>query len=493
MLQFALPFKYEEETKNSGMTALAGLPLYLELLYSLHIPEAMRRELDSGVHASTVWKPSDIVLSLVLLNLAGGEHVDDLRILDSDAGFCSLMERIASVGKTKAERLAWQKNRKQQGCGVFPSCSTVFRFLNGDGEEGLTPRGQGHAYIPQTGKTSQLLRNCNQALLAALQCNRPNDTVTLDLDATLIQTYKSDSLYSYKGYRAYQPVNVWWDEQQVMLHTQFRDGNVPAGYALKPVLEEAVSCLPAGAGAQGMFLRSDSAAYDMEFLKFCADMEIQFAIGCPISQSLRKAIKAVPEAEWKPLDKLREYAEVCFVPASLSTSKWGYEFRYVATREALRGQEVLPGLPEKDYPFPVEEMNNHRYKLQSVVTNRDIAGHDLVHWYYKRCGHSEEVHAVLKNELSGGVLPCGNFHANAMWWWIAVLSHNIHSIFKLLCCDESWQRSRLKRVRFCIINIAGRVLERGRQLYIRLTSGHPANRLFESIRETICRLRACSC
>ena len=31
MAQGILPFKYEEEKKTTGMTALAGLPLYLEL------------------------------------------------------------------------------------------------------------------------------------------------------------------------------------------------------------------------------------------------------------------------------------------------------------------------------------------------------------------------------------------------------------------------------------------------------------------------------
>jgi hypothetical protein len=31
MAQFSLPFKYEEEKIGSGLTGLAGLPLYLEL------------------------------------------------------------------------------------------------------------------------------------------------------------------------------------------------------------------------------------------------------------------------------------------------------------------------------------------------------------------------------------------------------------------------------------------------------------------------------
>jgi hypothetical protein len=491
MPQISLPFKYEEEKVRTGMTGLAGLPLYLELLHSLKIPEVMRASLDSGIDERTVWKPSDTVLSLILLNLSGGEHVEDLRILESDAGFCMLLERISTCKMTGSQRRAWRRNKQLQGAGTLPSRSTVFRFLKQDGDEGLVLRGQGKAYIPEAGRTVQQLCGCNQALLAALEHNKPSGTVTLDLDATLIETYKADSLYSYKGFSAYQPVNVWWDEQRVMLHTQFRDGNVPAGYALKGVLAEALSRLPQDSGKDGIFLRSDTAAYEIDFLKYCEDEKIQFVVGCPIMQELRKEIRKVPEDAWKRLDKLREYAEICFVPNSLSTSKQGYEFRYVATRELLKEQCVLPGMPEKEYPFPVESFGTARYKLHAIVTNRTIPAEKLVSWYYKRCGHSEEVHGILKNELAGGTLPCNNFHANAVWWMIAVLSHNIHSVFKQLCCAKDWNQTRLKRIRFQIICLPGRVIERGRQLYCRLSGGHPSFPLLQSIRQAITRLRPC--
>jgi hypothetical protein len=228
-------------------------------------------------------------------------------------------------------------------------------------------------------------------------------------------------------------------------------------------------------------------------LKYCEDEQIQFTIGCPINESLRAEIKTLPSCAWRKLDKLREYAEVCFVPSSLATTrKRKYEFRYIAVRERLSQQMALPGLPEESYPFPTESFDGTAYKIHALVTNRALAGDKLIQWYYKRCGHSEEVHAVLKNDFAGGMLPCSNFHANATWWWIAVLAHNIHSVFKTLCCDKSWQTSRLKRMRFHILCIPGRVVERGRQLYIRLNAGHPAYSLFQSIREAICRLRPCA-
>ena len=50
MRQFRLPFKYEEEKKCSGLTGLAGLPLYFELLHSLNINNVFQKYLDKDVH-----------------------------------------------------------------------------------------------------------------------------------------------------------------------------------------------------------------------------------------------------------------------------------------------------------------------------------------------------------------------------------------------------------------------------------------------------------
>lgn len=170
----------------------------------------MKAKLDVGIHEKSVWKSSDIVQSLLLLNLAGGEHVEDLRIMEADAGFRTLLEKLSLCGTTGTRRRARRRNKKLQGAGELPSRSTIFRFLKQDGTEGLEGRGQGKAYIPKASKTVRQLCDYNQALAAALERNKPCGTVTLDLDATLIETHKADSLYCYKGFGAYQPMNVWW-------------------------------------------------------------------------------------------------------------------------------------------------------------------------------------------------------------------------------------------------------------------------------------------
>jgi hypothetical protein len=485
-----LPYKYEEAKTSANLSGFAGLPVFLDFLHSLRFDRALRQSLDTAEPADCLWKPSAIVTNLLLLNLAGGDNVDDLRRIQADPGMSRLLEKFYETGLNAPALRKYRELKRRQAAGSVPAASTVFRFLKQDGVIGLEGRGQGKAYIPVPGQTAEQLCACNTQLISALCANRAYDSITLDADATLIETHKRDALYSYKGFAAYQPLNVWWAEQRVMLYTEFRDGNVPADYPLKPVMERTLSCLPKT--DKPVFFRSDTAGYQIDLLKFCDDSKIQFAVGCPISKEFRKAVRELPNYAWRKLDAKHQYAEVCFVPSSLATTKARrYGFRYLAMRESMQEQLTLFDTPESEYPFPVIELNGNRYKIHALVSNRDIAAAEVIKWYYKRCGNSEEAHAILKNDLAGGILPCNHYHANAAWWWIAVLAHNIHSAFKMLCCDESLQTSRLKWIRFHIINIPGLVLEHGRRLIVRLNAGESAYGLLSGIRQAISGLRPC--
>jgi len=86
MAQGVLPFKYENEKTNTGMTALAGLPVYLDLAKVIGLSKSIEKHLKIR-KGGQGWTDSQIVLSLVLLNLAGGDCVDDIKILEADDGF----------------------------------------------------------------------------------------------------------------------------------------------------------------------------------------------------------------------------------------------------------------------------------------------------------------------------------------------------------------------------------------------------------------------
>ncbi len=94
MAQGILPFQYEIERSPSGMTALAGLPAYLDLALVSGLTNSIRRRLFLLNTKEQGWTDVQIVMSLVLLNLAGGNCVNDLRILEGDEGFSRIMRRV---------------------------------------------------------------------------------------------------------------------------------------------------------------------------------------------------------------------------------------------------------------------------------------------------------------------------------------------------------------------------------------------------------------
>ncbi len=62
------------------------------------------------------------------------------------------------------------------------------------------------------------------------------------------------------------------------------------------------------------------------------------------------------------------------------------------------------------------EMQESRYKVFGIVTNityTEMNGEEVIHWLHERCGKSEEVHAVMKEDLAGGKLPSADFGVNA--------------------------------------------------------------------------------
>jgi hypothetical protein len=143
---------------------------------------------------------------------------------------------------------------------------------------------------------------------------------------------------------------------------------------------------------------------------------------------------------------------------------------------------------EGQLPFPTMEMNTTRYKTFGIVTNRDTEGSQLINWLYERCGKSEEVHSIMKEDLAGGKLPSSDFGENAAWWWIMILALNLNSAMKQLVLKESWATKRMKALRFLLISLPGRITKKAGQLVIRITHGHPSLKVLLEARQRIVEL-----
>ena len=258
--QGVLSYQYQPEKSASGMTGLAGLPLYVDLAFAAGLPRSIERHV--GVRTgSKGWTDTQEVMSLLLLNVAGGDCVDDLRVLEKDEGFARLMRR-----ERRALERRWRKERRR----AVPSPSATFRYLAAfhDGAEEKKRR-DGGAFIPAPNAHLRGLYLVNDDLVTFDQKRAPLTTATLDMDAVLVESHKRDALHSYQGYKAYQPLNVYWHEKDLVVRSEFRDGNVPAQFENLRVLRETLDALPAG--VETVFFRSDTAAYQQELLRYCAE------------------------------------------------------------------------------------------------------------------------------------------------------------------------------------------------------------------------------
>lgn len=471
---------------DTPTTAYGGLLPYLELWQRLGMPALVDKTVD--IAGEQGWLDRQMVLSLVLLNLAGGHCMTDIERLETDAGLSQLVRGMELAGCDRATRRELARRFRKGRRRTFPAPTQIAAFLEAchdEAEEGK--RQAGRAFVPAANEHLQSLQALNTGLVARLQACDRQERATLDGDATLVETTIQTAQHCYQGYRAYQPYNVWWAEQQVMLHSQFRDGNVPAGWGLIGVMKEALGMLPPG--VREVLTRQDSAAYQTDFLVWCEREaehreygRILFSVSVDVTPEFRRAVEGV-EA-WTPEYRTvggrrertgREWAEVVFVPESQAVLSDIEPFRYVAVRERLGDQLTL--LEEEGgwvAPFPVMTVNQVRYKLHGIVTNRrELPAAELIQWHYGRCGKSEEAHAVLKEDFAGGQLPSAKFGANAAWWALVVLSMNLQRIMRGLL-GEGWRQRRMKAVRFALLNRPGRLVSHARRVWLRVPGAFAA-------------------
>lgn len=149
------------------------------------------------------------------------------------------------------------------------------------------------------------------------------------------------------------------------------------------------------------------------------------------------------------------YAEVEFVPGDWA--KNARPLRTVVLKIQKRQGELFANGSDKKH-------------LAIVSNDFEMDAARLIRWHYEKAGHIEIVHDVVKNELGGGVLPCGAFGANAAWFRMCLLTYNVLSAMKTFALPPTLADARPKRLRFQVFTIPARIVMHARKLYARLAA-----------------------
>ncbi len=447
-----LPFEIDDAIDPSLVTSRAGVPLVIELFRHLGVAQAIDAQVPVKQRQRGL-PPSQLVESLVALWTSGGDRCQDLTTLREDHALATLLGHS------------------------LPAATTMRDFLEAfHVEDGPLWAAGPQATIPLESAPLAGLGTANRTLVAGLQRGARETTATLDADATLVESHKDAATVAYDGTRGYQPVLVLWAEQDVILHDQFRDGQVPAGCGNVRVLEQAVATLPHG--VTQLYLRADSALYETEVLRWCETRQIGYAISADLSDQLKVEIRRLPEAAWQlereEPDAFRHWAEVAYVPDDGDHRKdRPCVRRYLAIRIQKRQGSLF-----------ADGSSVHYF---AVVTNREGDGLALLQWHRAKAGTVEHTHHVLKNELAAAALPSGKFGANAAWFRLNVLTYNLLTALKRLTLPGDLWTARPKRLRFLLFNTVGKVVAHARRTLLRL-SGVLQHALLVRVRRNIVRL-----
>jgi hypothetical protein len=422
--QGILPYVLEAAQRDD-VTARAGLPLVVETMRALGLDEVAREHLPKP-ERERGFSPEQKLEALVTLIAAGGDRVEDVRILGEDKGLEALLQ------------------------GPFPSPDALLDFLSSFHDpkcwDDRPPEKK--AFVPPESTALRALDTINRELILR-GADRATTVATIDHDGTIVESHKRDAKVAYEGTRGFQPLVAVWAEEQLVVADEFRDGNVAGGEDPLSSVKRAFACLPPWVVTRRF--RADSAAYYAPLLKHLVAERIGFAISADMTKELRAVCLAVPAEGWAPLDvrerELVDVAEVEFTPGDWPKS--AKPLRYVALRFTPRQGEFFDegGAASERGP-----------SYHAVVSNReDLDGAAIVRWHRGKAGTIEHVHRAMKDELGAGVLPSGRFGANAAWFRINALTFNVLTVLKRRALPERYRDARPKRLRYEIFTIPGRL------------------------------------
>src|SRR6202166_3015762 len=150
--QGVLGFQYEADRSSGGLTSLAGLPLYLDLVEAIGLGPAIRQNV--RVAGTQGWLDIQMVLALIFLNLAGGDCMEDLERLETDSGFAAILRAIERDVLSPAERRLLKKRWRRPRERTVPSPSAASAWLERFHDPAAPKAVAGTAIIP--GVTEQL-------------------------------------------------------------------------------------------------------------------------------------------------------------------------------------------------------------------------------------------------------------------------------------------------------------------------------------------------
>ncbi len=372
------------------ISPFGGLQFVLSQIKQAGIDKFINEQLGSRGDAKT-YSVSDGLLSIHYSHLCGGSCIEDINTLGEHIGFHPGLS--------------------------LPSADTALRIKQElKTEDTIIQNDEVTHQFNYHNKLNDVL----QKLALKTSAIIPAASNTLDYDNVILENEKSDAAKTYKMNTGYQPGVGSIGRQIVFI--EGRGGNTPASYNMDGTLKQCFN----GLKDNGIYIehfRSDSAAYQQSVVEVAENNCTYFYIRIDDSQSLRDAIKDIPEAEWKPAVINNKKVEIADTPFFPFNGKKAY--RAVVQRRKRKDQQL-------------DVFTQSPYAYYAVMTNNETAAATNVYIteFYNQRGDSERNFDMLNNDFNCNRLPFSFLNANVVYLFAAAISFTLFEWIKRIFFDK---------------------------------------------------------
>jgi hypothetical protein len=191
---------------------------------------------------------------------------------------------------------------------------------------------------------------------------------------------------------------------------------------------------------------------------------VRSSFGYAMDERVRAAIRALPEAAWRPAvnadNQPREGAWVAELTGQVNLEAWPRGSRLIVRRER----------PHPGAQLSFTDVDGHRF--QCFITDQpasDLAALEARH----------RAHAIVEDRVRGlksmglSNLPFSAFAPNQAWLEAALCAHDLTVWTQLLLFDAEHAVCEPKRLRYRLLHVAGRLTRHARRLTLHLPADWP--------------------
>lgn len=408
-------FGFKLEKTEEELTAQGGLALLAEYNHGMGLKKLVDRYLPEA-GSNRGYAPSAFVDSLVLMLQGGGRSLEDVRELRRESALLGLVGREA-----------------------VPDPDTLGDWLRRTGGSATSREGLGGLCMVRDAINRRILRRCGIK------------EYTLDMDATFVAGEKWEAQYSYLKAKGYMPMLGFLFETGICLYDEFREGNESPASGQLAFYEACKKRM--SEGTRIARVRTDSASYQGDFINALEEDNVRWGITARQDAAVKAVIKAIPESAWHEPSQGCGFEVAETVHAMNGTKA---SFRLACKRENRLQGELFE-----------DEGGYFYHAVASNWAEEAKSAYEVLKWHNQR-GQAENFNKELKSGFGMERMPCGQTRANAAWFRIGVIAHNLFVGFKRLACPEDWERHTVATFRWRLFQIAGRIVRHAGQVVLKL-------------------------